>query len=188
MIIFRPEGILVENNMKAAVRRKITTRDIVMCALFTALITAGAFIRIPVPVVPFTLQFLFTMLAGLLMGGRLGAISVGVYTFLGLVGLPIFAEGGGIWYIFKPSFGYIIGFIVASYVTGRLVEKLKELKISRILAANFIGLLIVYAMGMIYYYIIYNIADTKNRWPEDRPRLLLSGRASSQGAALFYRP
>ena len=144
----------MENNMKAAVRRKITTRDIVMCALFTALITAGAFIRIPVPVVPFTLQFLFTMLAGLLMGGRLGAISVGVYTFLGLVGLPIFAEGGGIWYIFKPSFGYIIGFIVASYVTGRLVEKLKELKISRILAANFIGLLIVYAMGMIYYYII----------------------------------
>lgn len=156
MIIFIPEGILVENNMKAAVRRKITTRDIVMCALFTALITAGAFIRIPVPVVPFTLQFLFTMLAGLLMGGRLGAISVGVYTFLGLVGLPIFAEGGGIWYIFKPSFGYIIGFIVASYVTGRLVEKLKELKISRILAANFIGLLIVYAMGMIYYYIICN--------------------------------
>ena len=38
---------------------------------------------------------------------------------------------------------------------------------------------------LIYYYIIYNIADTKNRWPEDRPRLLLSGRASSQGAALF---
>lgn len=41
---------------------------------------------------------------------------------------------------------------------------------------------------LIYYYIIYNIAGTKNRWPEDRPRLLLSGRASSQGAALFYRP
>ena len=41
---------------------------------------------------------------------------------------------------------------------------------------------------LIYYYIIYNIADTKNRWPEDRPRLLLSGRASFQGAALFYRP
>lgn len=38
---------------------------------------------------------------------------------------------------------------------------------------------------LIYYYIIYNIADTKNRWPEDRPRLLLSGRASFQGAALL---
>lgn len=38
---------------------------------------------------------------------------------------------------------------------------------------------------LIYCYVIYNIADAKNRWPEDRPRLLLSGRASSQGAAFF---
>ena len=89
--------------------RKITTKDMIMCALFTALIAVGAFIKVPVPVVPFTLQFLFTMLAGLIMGGRLGAISVGLYAVLGLVGLPIFAEGGGIWYVLKPSFGYIIG-------------------------------------------------------------------------------
>ena len=52
--------------------RKITTKDMIMCALFTALIAVGAFIKVPVPVVPFTLQFLFTMLAGLIMGGRLG--------------------------------------------------------------------------------------------------------------------
>ena len=51
--------------------RKITTKDMIMCALFTALIAVGAFIKVPVPVVPFTLQFLFTMLAGLIMGGRL---------------------------------------------------------------------------------------------------------------------
>ena len=142
--------------MNGTVKRKITTKDMVMCALFTALVAAGAFIKIPVPVVPFTLQFLFTMLAGLVMGGRLGAISVGLYTALGLIGLPIFAEGGGIWYVFKPSFGYIIGFIIASFVTGRMVEKLRELKISRILAANFIGLLIVYGVGMAYYYVICN--------------------------------
>ena len=146
----------MQQNMISESRRKITIRDMVMCALFTALITAGAFIKIPVPVVPFTLQFLFTMLAGLLLGGRLGAVSTGVYTVLGLVGLPIFAEGGGIWYIFKPSFGYIIGFIIAAYVTGKLVEKLPELKFGKILAANFAGLLIVYAMGMVYYYIICN--------------------------------
>ena len=56
--------------------RKITTKGMIMCALFTALIAVGAFIKVPVPVVPFTLQFLFTMLAGLIMGGRLGAISI----------------------------------------------------------------------------------------------------------------
>ena len=87
--------------------RKITTKDMIMCALFTALIAVGAFIKVPVPVVPFTLQFLFTMLAGLIMGGRLGAISVGLYAVLGLVGLPIFAEGGGIWYVLKLSLIHI---------------------------------------------------------------------------------
>ena len=136
--------------------RKITTKDMIMCALFTALIAVGAFIKVPVPVVPFTLQFLFTMLAGLIMGGRLGAISVGLYAVLGLAGLPIFAEGGGIWYVLKPSFGYIIGFALGSLVTGLMVEKQKNLTMGRLLVANFTGLAIVYACGMIYYYIICN--------------------------------
>ena len=46
------------------------TKNLAYCALFTALIAVGAFIRVPVPVVPFTLQYLFTMLAGLLLGDR----------------------------------------------------------------------------------------------------------------------
>ena len=137
-------------------QKKIATKDMIMCALFTALIAVGAFIKVPVPVVPFTLQFLFTMLAGLIMGGRLGAVSVGLYAVLGLVGLPIFAEGGGIWYVMKPSFGYIIGFALGSLVTGLMVEKLEKLTTGRLLAASFTGLAIVYACGMIYYYIICN--------------------------------
>ena len=96
------------------------TKDLVLCAMFVALIAVGAFIKVPVPVVPFTLQFLFTMLAGLLLGPVNGALAVVVYIVLGLVGLPIFTQGGGPGYIFQPSFGYIIGFAVAAYVTGRL--------------------------------------------------------------------
>ena len=72
------------------------TKNLAYCALFTALIAVGAFIRVPVPVVPFTLQYLFTMLAGLLLGPRLGTIAVGTYVLLGLVGLPIFTQGGGL--------------------------------------------------------------------------------------------
>lgn len=148
-------------------KQTITIKETALCALFTALTAVGAFIKVPIPVVPFTLQFLFTMLAGLLLGGRLGAISVGAYAVLGLIGLPIFAEGGGFWYLFKPSFGYIIGFVIGSYVTGKLTENSMNLTFKRTLIANFIGLAIVYAMGMVYYYIICNfvINTPIGLWP-----------------------
>lgn len=143
-------------NTISETKKTTAARDLVYCAMFTVLIAAGAFIKIPIPVVPFTLQFLFTMMAGLLLGGKLGAISVGIYMILGLIGLPVFAEGGGIWYLAKPSFGYIIGFCIASFVTGKMVEKMSNLTIPKYLLANFTGLIIVYGAGMIYYYIICN--------------------------------
>ena len=97
------------------------TKALVYCSLFTALIAVGAFIRVPIPVLPFTLQYLFTMLAGLLLGPRLGTISTVAYMLLGLAGLPIFTEGGGLWYVFKPSFGYIIGFCGGTFVTNYVI-------------------------------------------------------------------
>lgn len=137
------------------------TKGVIYCGLFTALIAVGAFIKIPIPVVPFTLQYLFTMLAGLLLGSRLGMLSVLSYMLLGLAGLPIFSEGGGIWYVFKPSFGYIIGFAVGTFVTGWIAEHMEKKTITRYLIANLAGLFCVYAIGMIYYYIICNfVIDT----------------------------
>lgn len=142
-------------------------RNLILCAMFVALIAAGAFIRIPVPVVPFTLQLLFTMMAGLLLGGKLGAVSVCIYIAMGLLGLPVFAEGGGFAYVLKPSFGYIIGFAVASYVTGMIANKVPNPGYKRLLAANFIGLGIVYLFGMVYYYLMSNfyLGDPIGLWP-----------------------
>lgn len=137
-------------------KKRITPREMTLCALFTVLTAVGAFIKIPVPVVPFTLQILFTMMAGLLLGGKLGALSVGLYAALGLLGLPVFAEGGGLWYLLKPSFGYILGFVAGSYVTGRMTERKDSLTFRKVLTANFAGLAVVYAMGMLYYYLISN--------------------------------
>ena len=102
------------------------TKDLILCALFAALTAVGAFIKIPVPVVPFTLQLLFTMLAGLLLGGRRGAAAVTAYILMGLLGFPVFAEGGGLGYILKPSFGYLIGFAAAAYLTGCIANKVPE--------------------------------------------------------------
>ena len=107
------------------------------------------------------------MLAGLLLGPRLGALSCAIYMVLGLIGLPVFAEGGGIWYILKPSFGYIVGFIAGSYLTGYLVERMKKRTYFKVVLANLAGLMVVYLFGMIYYYVISNyVIDTPiGIWP-----------------------
>ncbi len=143
------------------------TKNMVLCALFVALIAAGAFIKIPIPVVPFTLQYLFTMLAGLLLGGKLGFVSVGVYILLGLAGLPIFAQGGGISYVFQPSFGYIIGFAVGAFVTGIIANRKSRPCYGRLLAANLIGLGVVYLLGMAHYYLMshFYLENPIGLWP-----------------------
>ena len=138
-----------------------------LCGMFVALIAAGAFLKVPVPVVPFTLQYLFTMLAGLLLGGKLGFLSVCIYILLGLAGLPIFAQGGGMGYILQPSFGYMIGFAAGSFVTGYLAHKRNIFTYKRLLLANFAGLFLVYLFGMAYYYLISNwyLGTPIGLWP-----------------------
>ncbi|HIV86205.1 MAG TPA: biotin transporter BioY [Candidatus Monoglobus merdigallinarum] len=143
------------------------TRSIVFCALFVALIAAGAFIKIPTPTAPVTLQNLFTMLAGLLLGRKRGCIAVCIYIALGLIGLPVFASGGGIGYIFRPSFGYIIGFAAGAFVTGTIAHKTPNPGYTRVLAANFAGLGIIYLCGMIYYFVIsaFYLNSPIGLWP-----------------------
>lgn len=135
-------------------QQTFTIKNQVLCALFTALIVVGAFLRIPIPVIPFTLQFLFTTLAGILLGPGLGAVSVLCYILLGLAGFPVFAAGGGIAYVLQPSFGYLIGFCLGAYVTGMIANRVPKPSLKRLLSANFSGLLIVYALGMAYCWII----------------------------------
>nr|WP_281241559.1 biotin transporter BioY [Sporomusa acidovorans] len=121
----------------------------------------------PVPAVPFTLQFLFTTLAGLLLGPRLGSLSVGIYIGIGLLGIPVFTSGGGFGYILQPTFGYLLGFYVGTYVTGALAASARQPSLKRLLAANFAGLLLVYLLGMIYYYVVANyfINQPLGVWP-----------------------
>lgn len=147
--------------------RNVSTKDLTLIGLFAALVAVGAFIRIPVPVVPFTLQLLFTTLAGLLLGGKNGAISVGVYLFLGLLGLPVFASGGGFSYVLNPTFGYLLGFCAGAYLTGKIANASPQPSFQRLIAACFSGLLVVYLFGLIYYYIISNfyLGSPIGLWP-----------------------
>ena len=135
--------------------KQLNTRDMVLSAMFIALITIGAFIKVPVPNMPFTLQFLFTNLAGIILGANLGALSVLIYVLAGLIGLPVFTTGGGPSYIFYPTFGFLVGFILGTYISGKFLEN-REFNRKNIFLASIINLLIVYALGMIHYYFISN--------------------------------
>lgn len=135
---------------------KISTRDLVQIAIFAALTAVGAFIRIPLPLVPFTLQIFFCALAGVLLGSKKGMFSQLLYVLIGLTGIPVFTAGGGISYVLKPTFGYLIGFIVATYVMGLMAEKLKTLTTVKIFAIMALGLFIIYLIGVPYLYLINN--------------------------------
>lgn len=133
------------------------TRDLILVAMFAALTAIGAFIKIPIPYVPITLQYLFCALSGIILGSRLGALSQIVYVVIGLAGIPVFTQGGGINYIFKPTFGYLIGFIVAAYVIGKLREKIKKLTFTKSFGILLLGLFFIYLFGVVYLYISYNL-------------------------------
>ena len=146
---------------------KSKTTNMILCALFTALIAVGAFIRIPVPYLPFSMQTFFVLMAGLLLGRKLGALSVFLYLLLGLIGLPIFTEGGGFGYIFKPSFGFIIGFVASAWVTGAIAFRKPSPSLPRLLGACLAGSGVVYLCGLPYYYLMSHVYVGSNIgvWP-----------------------
>jgi len=136
---------------------KIKTKNLILAALFAALTAVGAFIKVPIPYVPFTLQVLFIFFAGSLLGANLALTSQLVYLGVGLIGIPIFTHGGGPAYVLQPTFGYLIGFAIGAYVIGKIVENLKKTSFINFFLANLIGLAIVYLFGVIYLYLNLNL-------------------------------
>lgn len=121
-----------------------------MTALFAALTAVGAFIVIPSYPVPVTLQTLFTYLAGAVLGGSLGALSQLIYLLLGCIGLPVFAGGeAGLGVLLGPTGGYLMGFIVGSFIIGKLVETKGNPSFTWILISMVIGTLAIYTLGVI---------------------------------------
>ena len=134
----------------------MTSRKLVFTALLTALTAAGAFLRIPLGFSSITLQFLFTAMAGVLLGPGCGALSQGVYVALGLMGLPIFTTGGGFGYVLQPTFGFLLGLILIGAISGKSTAPL------RIALACAAGLAALYAVGVPYMALILNGYMGKN--------------------------
>lgn len=132
------------------------TYNMILVSIFAALTAIGAFYKIPLPPVPFTLQLFFVIFAGLLLGPKLGLASQMIYIILGLTGVPIFVNGGGIQYVFNPTFGYLLGFAAGAYTVGKTAEKLcpSNPTFTKYFIASLFGLVACYAIGLPYLYII----------------------------------
>ncbi len=105
----------------------MSTRDLVLAALFTAIIIVLGLIP-PVPLaflpVPITAQSMGVMLAGCIIGAKRGALAYVFLVILVAVGLPVLSGGrGGLAVLTGPTAGYILGWIVGSFVTGQIAQQ-----------------------------------------------------------------
>ena len=136
-------------------------RMLVFASLLAALMTAGAYISIPVGPVPIVLQNMFVFLAGLLLGSRWGLASVGVYLLAGACGLPVFAGGmGGIGRIVGPTGGYLIGYLPAVFIVGYISEQ-GAVRISMDIIAMICGTFVLYACGATWLKILTGMTWSK---------------------------
>ncbi len=135
-------------------------RDVPLVALGAVVIalSAAVSIRLPDNPVPITGQTFGVLLAAAALGGRRGAVASFLYVAIGAIGLPAFAEGkGGIGVIASfdhgrlvlgATGGYLIGFVVAAAVVGRLAERQWDRRLPRAVAAMLIGSVAIYAVGL----------------------------------------
>ena len=147
--------------------KKIQT--LTLCGLFTALVAIGAFIQITIPVQPlpmhFTLQFYFALLAGFLLGGKYGSLSVGIYLLIGLCGIPVFASGGGPLLSAPADLWLPPRFLLTAAVVGRLTEIFRPKGRFSYLAVSMAGFAVMYLSGNLYYYFMSNyVLDTPVPW------------------------
>jgi biotin transport system substrate-specific component len=102
------------------------------------------------------MQTLFAILAGALLGSRLGSLAIIVYLLVGLVGFPVFSQfSGGLRTFVSPTFGFLLSFILVAFVTGLIIEKSKNKTLPIFMIACFVGLIINYVVGTHYMYFAF---------------------------------
>ncbi len=136
---------------------KTKSRDMVQIAVFAAITAVSAFITVP-SYVPFTMQTFAVFLAVGVLGVKKGMLAVLVYILLGVLGIPVFSGGrAGLGILFGETGGYIIGFLPAVYICGRL-NNILRCRISLFLSM-LSGLLIIYSFGILWFWMVYAAGD-----------------------------
>jgi biotin transport system substrate-specific component len=135
--------------------------SMILIAFFTALTIIGTQITIPLAFVPITLQTLFVIGAGMMLGSLRGMLSQLLYVLIGLAGFPVFTRGqSGPQMVFTISFGYLIGFVVAPLVIGYILRLFGQVTMLSVLVAAFVGTIIIDLCGIGYILTIFSLIST----------------------------
>jgi biotin transport system substrate-specific component len=135
----------------AAPVRGADARRLTTAALLAALLAVSAFVALPIPPVPVTLQVFVVVLVALLVPPSAAALAVGTYLLVGAVGLPVFAHAtGGIGVLVGPTGGYLFGFLAGAVAGAWIRTRFEETVGSRLAADVFAAatvIAVVYAFG-----------------------------------------
>ncbi|WP_047150566.1 biotin transporter BioY [Aneurinibacillus tyrosinisolvens] len=129
--------------------RNQNLKMMIISALFCAIIAICAQLSFPIlPQVPFTMQNLAIALTIVILGRRYGTLAILLYVLLGAAGAPVFAGGnGGFGILVGKTGGYLIGYIIAAFVMGTLLDRGK-LSFTKAFIVNVLGLVVIYAFGV----------------------------------------
>lgn len=144
--------------MSETKKHYLTVQDMVLVAVFTALISVCSWITIPAAAgqVPFTLQTFAVFVAAGILGAKRGTLAVIVYLLIGFAGAPVFAGfAGGLSVLASPTAGYLIGFIFTALIVGfstKIVKQKNEMKKIVVMVATMIlGAVVYYIFGTIWF-------------------------------------
>ena len=140
-----PNLILANLRQQKGLYRLFST--VFLVVLGSVILTISAKINIPFIGVPATFQTMAVALIGAAFGWRLAFASVALYLFQGAMGLPVFAQGGSIAYLFGPTGGFLLGFLPASYIIGKLAENGASKNFLTLFLVMIIGDMVIFAFG-----------------------------------------
>jgi biotin transport system substrate-specific component len=122
---------------------------IITAIICSFLLIISAKIKVDLYPVPMTLQPLAVLMISMLCGRSIAVGSIGLYLFQGIIGLPVFAYGGGFQYLMGPTGGFLFGFLISGFVIGYLADEGWGKGIIKSIIAMILGLFIIYFCGII---------------------------------------
>ncbi len=145
MSIAQPRNVTIIDNVISRSR----VSDVVLVLVGVVLTALAAQVQIPALPVPFTLQTLAVLVIGATYGSSRGAITMGAYAVVGVLGFPVFAGGAsGIAVIFGATGGFLLGFIFAAALIGRLAELNWSSDALKMFVSYVLGSAVIYAIGV----------------------------------------